>query len=142
MTLELGMDRQAAEIRQLQRQQEKPKWFPSLGKAKQDEHASEGTEKVTEPSSEVTNAAKKIAYDETAMSESGWSDDDGDCSVVEVGEGVIMGAVSDFLDEERAISLKPRYSKSSLPWPSGSETGYRKGSVLDAVDYFLDGCKD
>ena len=67
--LELGMDRQAAEIRQLQRQQEKPKWFPSLGTKKQDESASTETEKVIAKSPEVTNATKVVSYDGQIQSE-------------------------------------------------------------------------
>ena len=142
VTLELGMDRQAAEIRQLQRQQEKPKWFPSLGAKKQGENAPAETEKVMEKSPEVTNATKVVAYDydqveqfdktvkKSPMSSPKMNGDD----------GLIMGAVSDFLDEKRVISAGPRYSR-SIPLP-GEETEYKKGAVLEAVDDFLDTLDD
>ena len=143
--LELGMDRQAAEIRQLQRQQEKPKWFPSLGTKKQDESASTETEKVIAKSPEVTNATKVVSYDgqiqsernlaKSAMSSPKMSDvESGHSSGV--AEGLIMGAVSDFLDEKRVMSQWPRNLK-SLPLP-GEDSGYKRGAVLEAVDDFLD----
>ena len=144
--LELGMDRQAAEIRQLQRQQEKPKWFPSLGTKKQDESASTETEKVIAKSPEVTNATKVVSYDDqiqsernlakSAMSSPKMSDVESEHSSGVAEEGLIMGAVSDFLDEKRVMSTWPRSSK-SLPLP-GEDSGYKKGAVLEAVDDFLD----
>ena len=146
VTLELGMDRQAAEIRQLQ---EKPKWLPSLGTKKQGENASTETDKpffadkVVVKSPEATSAAKVVAYDQSeqfdktckksAMSSPTMSDNDSGCS----NEGLIMGAVSDFLDERRVISSKPIYSRTTVPLP-GEETEYKKGAVLEAVDEFLD----
>ena len=144
--LELGMDRRAAEIRQLQRQQEKAKWFPSLGTKKQDESASTETEKVIAKSPEVTNATKVVSYDDqiqsernlakSAMSSPKMSDVESGHSSGVAEEGLIMGAVSDFLDEKRVMSTWPRYSK-SLPLP-GEDSGYKKGAVLEAVDDFLD----
>jgi len=143
VTLELAMDRQASEITQLQRQKEKPKWFPSLGSKKQDETASSETEKVMEKSPQVTNAAKVVANDQfdqtrekSAMSSQKINDPDSGCSLGGMDEGVIMGAVSDFLDEKRVISASPRSSR-SVPWP-GEETKYKQGAVLEAVDDFLD----
>ena len=146
VTLELGMDQQAAEIRQLQRQQEKPKWFPSLGAKKQGENAPAENEKVVEKSPEVTNTTKVVAYDQveqfdktvkkSAMSSPKMNGDDSRCSSDGMDEGLIMGAVSDFLDEKRVISAGPRYSR-SIPLP-GEGTEYKKGAVLEAVDDFLD----
>ena len=116
VTLELAMDRQASEITQLQRQKEKPKWFPSLGSKKQDETASSETEKVMEKSPQVTNAAKVVANDQfdqtrekSAMSSQKINDPDSGCSLGGIDKGVIMSAVSD-----------------------------KKGAVLEAVDDFLD----
>jgi len=144
--LELGMDRRAAEIRQLQRQQEKAKWFPSLGTKKQDESASTETEKVIAKSPEVTNATKVVSYDDqiqsernlakSAMSSPKMSDVESGHSSGVAEEGLIMGAVLDFLDEKRVMSTWPRYSK-SLPLP-GEDSGYKKGAVLEAIDDFLD----
>ena len=51
VTLESRMDRQGADIKQLQRQQEKHKGFPPLGKKKQDETTSVEAEKVIEKKS-------------------------------------------------------------------------------------------
>ena len=147
MELELGMDRQAAEIRQLQRQQEKPKWFPSLGTKKHDETAPTETEKVIAKSPEVTNSTKVVSYDDQiqsdrnlakcAMSSPKMSDVESGHSSGVAEEGLIMGAVSDFLDEKRVMSTWwPRYSK-SLPLP-GEDSGYKRGAVLEAVDDFLD----
>ena len=147
VTLELGMDRQAAEIRQMQRQQEKPKWFPSLGTKKQDEDASSAkTEKVIEKSLEVTNAAKVVAYDQAKQFDKTRQESavffspqiNGDDSGTD--ESLIVGAVSDFLDEKRVISARPRYSR-GVPWP-GEETEDKKGAVLEAVDDFLDTLDD
>merc|ERR1712110_507665 len=93
-----------------------------------------------EKSPEVTNSTKVVAYDQveqfdktvkkSAMSSPKMNGDD----------GLVMGAVSDFLDEKRVISAGPRYSR-SIPLP-GEETEYKKGAVLEAVDDFLDTLDD
>ena len=96
-------------------------------------------------SPEVTTATKVVSYDEqiqsernlakSAMSSPKMSDvESGHSSGV--AEGLIMGAVSDFLDEKRVMSQWPRNLK-SLPLP-GEDSGYKRGAVLEAVDDFLD----
>ena len=97
-------------------------------------------------SPEVNNSTKVVSYDDQIQSERNLAKSDMSSPKVsdaESGhssgvaeEGLIMGAVSDFLDEKRVMSPWQRYSK-SLPLP-GEGSVYKKGAVLEAVDDFLD----